>query len=340
SFSPLVSVTYVVTAVLCGASLGSGALLAGVATVFIPEVLQRVGLPVDLSTALLALGAFDVLRRGRGGIAEQLRDHLERRNHSSPPTSLNPQLPHAASHTQDHRGPGLEIANLRVQFGKEPALDGVRLAVGPGEVHAMVGANGAGKTSFIDAVSGFLPQATGSIMVEGRPLETLLAHQRATAGIRRTFQHTRAIDELTIRQYLRLARARGPRTTTDLDLYAVFSLPEPTTRITTLTLSQRRVVEVAAVFAAQPQVALLDEPAAGLSELEKAALASVIRNAPGLFGCSVLLIEHDPDFIRDCGAQVWTLSEGKIIDQAPNTQQPEPSGWEQTNREQEEPWLN
>lgn len=334
SFSPLVSVTYLVTAVLCGASLGSGALLAGIVTVFIPEVLQRVGLPVDLSTALLALGAFDVLRRGRGGIAQQLRDYLDRRNHTGPPAAWNPQLPHASSHKPDHRKRGLDIANLRVQFGEEPVLDGVNLTVGPGEVHALVGANGAGKTSFIDAVSGFLPQATGSIMVEGRPLEGLLAHQRATAGVRRTFQHTRAIDELTIGQYLRLARAGGPRTRTDLDFYAVFSLPEPTTRIARLTLSQRRVVEVAAVFAAQPQVALLDEPAAGLSEVEKVALASIIRNAPGLFRCSVLLIEHDPDFIRECGAHVWTLSEGKIVDHTP---QPVPSPWDQTHREQEEP---
>src|SRR5690606_15565202 len=70
---------HLATAVLCGASLFSGAVLAGVFAVFIPELLRRIGLPPDIANALLALAAFDVLRRGNGGLAEQLQAKLEDR---------------------------------------------------------------------------------------------------------------------------------------------------------------------------------------------------------------------------------------------------------------------
>ncbi|MFT4231370.1 MAG: branched-chain amino acid ABC transporter permease, partial [Leucobacter sp.] len=78
-FSPLVSMTQLATAVLCGAGLFGGAVLSGLLSAFVPEVLRRLGLPLDLGSALLALGAFDVLRRGGGGIAEQLNARLEER---------------------------------------------------------------------------------------------------------------------------------------------------------------------------------------------------------------------------------------------------------------------
>ncbi|MFA5607115.1 MAG: ATP-binding cassette domain-containing protein [Leucobacter sp.] len=78
-FTPLTSMVHLATAVLCGASIFSGALLAGLFGVFVPEALRRIGLPLDVGNALLALGAFDVLRRGNGGIAEQMRDRLQDR---------------------------------------------------------------------------------------------------------------------------------------------------------------------------------------------------------------------------------------------------------------------
>lgn len=312
-FSPLTSMVYLATAVLCGASLFSGAVLAGVVTVFVPELLRRIGLPLDVANALLAIGAVDVLRRGHGGIAEQLQHRLQERPFRNsrlscelPPLD-NPDV--AASLTKVLC---LEVTGLTVTVDGNRILDGVDLKVQSGTVHALIGPNGAGKTTLVDAISGFLPQYGGRILLEGEPLEGLTVPRRVKRGMRRTFQHPRGMEALTVDEYLRLSvdPARSDRTTQVRDF---FGLPDGAVPVRLMDARSRRILEIAGALVSDPRVVLVDEPAAGLDESESRELAERLRHVPAHFDSAILLIEHDMAFVRTASTDTTLLDQGHVI---------------------------
>ncbi|MGK0715224.1 branched-chain amino acid ABC transporter ATP-binding protein/permease [Leucobacter sp. W1153] len=340
-FSPLTSMVVLATAVLCGASLLSGAVLAGALAVFMPELLRRIGLPLDLGNAMLAIGAFDVLRRGNGGLAEQFAAKIQggvfrdarvtceiglvpppgAPHAESPPTlevateSLFTQMSGATGPTR----PCLEVTALTVAYGPNRVLDAVDLTVAQGEVHALIGPNGAGKTTLVDAVTGFLPSYDGSAVLDGDPLEGLSARERARRGLRRTFQHVRSFAALTVDEYLRLAAGRADLATISR-VHEFLGLPDGRVPIRLIDSGSRRLLEVAGALAARPHLVLLDEPAAGLGEAERLGLAERVRRIPAEFGCAVLLIEHDMEFVRAASARATVLDDGGVIARGPVAQ--------------------
>ena len=347
-FTPLTSMVHLATAVLCGASLFSGAVLAGIFAVFIPELLRRVGLPPDIANALLAIAAFDVLRRGNGGLAEQLRAKLEdrafrgiRRSCEMLPLEAEPfgalsggpsgGLSGRAGDAAGDAAPCLEVTDLTVAYGGERALDEVSLTVRQGDVHALIGPNGAGKTTLVDAVTGFLPAYSGSIAVAGLALDGLTVHQRVRAGVRRTFQQPRGIDAMTVDEYLRLAGepARGGRMERSgraqsgeradarphlhADVRTFFGLPAGNVPIRMMDVGSRRILEIAGALVSAPRLLLIDEPAAGLDVAQSLELAERVRRLPAHFGCAVLLIEHDMSFVRAASNRATVLDDGRVI---------------------------
>jgi len=323
AFSPVSSIGYLATAVLCGASFFGGALLAGIVSVLVPEVLGRLGLPLDLGPALLAIGAFDVLRRGNGGLAEQFAQRLQDRRFRGAVRTCDP--------SADTPGPvqlkrsevaALDVRNLTVTFGQLRALDSVDLTVREREVHALFGPNGAGKSVLIDAVSGFLPRYQGTVFLEGNAIDGSRAHARARRGLRRTFQHSPSLEALTVDGFLRVSAGSwsgsgsGSGSTRREYIDRVrdfFGLPDGRIPVRLLDYGSRRVLEIAGALAAQPSVVLLDEPASGLPERESRALAACIRSIPAAFDCSVLLVEHDIGFVRRAASRATALKEGRII---------------------------
>ncbi|MGK0741973.1 branched-chain amino acid ABC transporter ATP-binding protein/permease [Leucobacter sp. Z1108] len=339
-FTPLTSMLVLATAVLAGASLFSGAVLAGALTVFMPELLRRIGLPLDVGNALLALGAFDVLRRGNGGLAEQFAARLQGRafrdarvtcelgplppransgGHSTQnlPTTLPASQASAAPPTQVlgqslPAEPCFEVTALTVEYGPNRVLDAVDLTVAQAEVHALIGPNGAGKTTLVDAVSGFLPSYGGVVRLRGDPLDGLTARERARTGMRRTFQHLRSIDALTVDEYLRLAAGPADLATSSR-VHEFLGLPDGRVPIRLIDSGSRRLLEIAGALAAGPKIVLLDEPAAGLGEDERLGLAERVRRIPAEFGCAVLLIEHDMEFVRAASDRATVLDDGGVI---------------------------
>ncbi|MGM7667180.1 branched-chain amino acid ABC transporter ATP-binding protein/permease [Microbacterium sp. A93] len=326
-FTPLTSMVHLATAVLCGAALFSGALLAGVFAVFVPEALRRVGLPLDVGNALLALGAFDVLRRGTGGIAELLHAKLQDRAFRGVRTTCEPIDNRGIGNAVGPGGTGaggtrttppesdvppLEIKGMTVVFGGTPALDDVDLVVREAEVLALIGPNGAGKSTLVDGISGFLSDTAGTVRLDGVPLDGTPAHLRARRGIRRTFQHSRGISAATVGDFIRLA-APAAATEHRESVRRYFGLPEVVVPTRLLDVGTRRMLEIAGALAAGPRVLLLDEPAAGLGEAERTSLAARLRGIPARFGCSVLLVEHDMEFVRAAAERLAVLEAGRII---------------------------
>jgi branched-chain amino acid transport system ATP-binding protein len=224
--------------------------------------------------------------------------------------------------------PLLEAKGVTVTYGGVHANSGIDLAVGTGEFVGLIGANGAGKTTFIDAITGFTNVASGSVSFAGDDITGLNPSKRARRGLVRTFQSLELFDDLTVRDNLLVAceevrwwslpidvfRRKGgefdARVDWALDTVGLrdveSKLPED------LPHGRRKMVGVARALAASPKLVLLDEPAAGLDADESAELAGELR---GLLdhGVSVLLIDHDMGLVLSVCDKVYVLDFGKIV---------------------------
>jgi branched-chain amino acid transport system permease protein len=315
NFSMMASLSLYAVAVMTGAHFAEGAIVGGLLVVMFPEILRRFDLPQDIGNVLFAIGATQALSTGETmsetfrRLARKLKPARRAKAAAAPVSDL----PAAVSHTAPV---ALAIENLSVRYGSVVALDHVNLKVAAGSVAGLIGPNGAGKSTFIDAVAGFLHHYEGSVKLAGAALEGQPAHQRARAGVRRTWQTNRIAPELTVGGYLNLA-ARG---LSESEIKAVLDwvdCPDPETPVTTVDAGTRRLLDVAGVVAARPAVVLLDEPAAGQSHEESVRLGQRIAQIPKLFGSAVLLVEHDMDLVRSVCSEITVLDFGKVIASGP-----------------------
>lgn len=205
---------------------------------------------------------------------------------------------------------GLSASEITVRYGSHTAVDAVSVRVEPGRVVGLIGPNGAGKTSFIDAVTGVTPMVGGSVMLDGVDVTRWPPHRRARQGVRRTFQGNRLFDDLTVRENLIVASETARRWGLVRDLFrpqpaqvsvdAVlerFGLTELAEAIPRgLPAGTRRLVGVARALVADPQVMMLDEPAAGLDSHETEELGRILRDLAAV-GVGLLLVEHDTDLV-------------------------------------------
>lgn len=328
SFEVLDSLVIFTIAVMVGADHLEGAILAGLFGTIVPELFRSWNIPLDVIPMLFAIGAIDILRRGEDGISGQLRRRMRswRAAAGERPVVDAPVVDALAKTVDIHpirnrrrtaAPPELTVEGLSVTFGAVQALQDVNLTVPAGSVVGLIGPNGAGKSTLVDVVTGFVTGEHGAVMLEGRVLNGLSPHSRARSGLRRTFQQGRAIPGLTVEQYLRLG-SNGTATDADLDrVIDALDCPGRSVRIEEIDMPTRRLVEAAACFVAAPKLVLLDEPAAGLGEAESARLARSIAALPELFGCSVLLIEHDVEVVHTACDYVTVLDFGKVIAQGP-----------------------
>lgn len=334
NFTVVQSLILVAIGLFIGSWRWQGAVVAGLMNVALPELLQQIGLSVDWSNLFFAVGAIQALASGRS-LSDKMWPKREPGRGKSAPPAWNPNSglqrgPVAAVTARPEGDEGtlnatdtvapvatssptaaLELRGLSVRYSGVHALNDVSLTVAPGSITGLLGANGAGKSTLVDAVSGFTT-ADGSVLVAGAVLDGGPRH-RAQHGIRRTFQQDRLPDGVSVGEYLRLAAGRPLDEEEAENLLAFSGAPSTGTPIEKLDTSTRRLLEVAAAFAAKPDVVLLDEPVAGLSGAEALMFAQRLRHAPAVFGPAVLIIEHDMDFVRAVCDVAYVLDFGKLI---------------------------
>jgi branched-chain amino acid transport system permease protein len=241
--------------------------------------------------------------------------------------------------------PLLEVAGLTRSFGGLAAVSEVGFTVRRGEIVAMIGPNGAGKTTVFNLVTGIFRPDRGSIRLGGRELVGTRPHEVAAAGIGRTFQAIRLFPDLTVfdnvtaGRFCRtragvmgaLLRSRAQQREEReihreagrwLSFMGLAHLREERAR--SLPYGDQRRLEVARALATQPQLLILDEPAAGLNTEESTALVGLIRRIRDL-GVTVLLIEHDMKVVMGVSDRVVVLDEGrKIAEGSPAEVQADP----------------
>jgi ABC-type branched-subunit amino acid transport system ATPase component/branched-subunit amino acid ABC-type transport system permease component len=225
----------------------------------------------------------------------------------------------------------LAVDGLSVSYGVLKAVDDVSFTVRRGQVLGLIGPNGAGKTTLIDAVTGYV-SARGGVRTGDRSIAALSAHQRAEAGVVRTWQSLELFDDLTIRENVMVAAEhhrgllsvlsdmvvpgrveRDPVVDWSLQLLGLEAHADE--RPSRLSLGQRKLVGVARVLAMKPTVVLLDEPAAGLDSHESLEFGRRVR-AIADSGIAVVLVDHDMGLVFDVCDEICVLTQGRVLTHA------------------------
>jgi urea transport system ATP-binding protein len=219
----------------------------------------------------------------------------------------------------------LELRGVTVSFDGFLALNDLNLRLAPGELRAVIGPNGAGKTTFLDVITGKVRPTKGDVLFRGASLVGQSEHRISRLGIGRKFQTPRVYQNLTPRRNLELA-VRGPHGPAALlfgslssdqrdrvqHLLGVVGLETHANQPAGgLSHGQKQWLEIAMLVAQSPQVLLLDEPVAGLTDEETSRTADLIKSLAGQH--TVVVIEHDMEFIRDLNAPVTVLHQGSVL---------------------------
>ena len=215
--------------------------------------------------------------------------------------------------------PILELKGVSQRFGGLAALDDVDLAVAPGEVVGLIGPNGAGKTTLVNVITGVY-RGSGSIVFDGRNIETLPTYEIARLGVARTYQVVQPFPEMSAlqnvmapatfaRRHLRIAKAREAAMEA-LDFVGLGDQAEM--RASSLTLAGRKRLELAKSLAMDPKVLLLDEVNAGLNTAEIDVALDLIRKISAR-GVTIIIIEHLMKVVMNLCTRIVVLHHGAKI---------------------------
>jgi ABC-type branched-subunit amino acid transport system ATPase component len=203
----------------------------------------------------------------------------------------------------------LEIEGLTKSFGGVKAVSNISLALKAGEMRAVIGPNGCGKTTLFNLITGYLEPDEGHIVFNGRNIARLPLHEIARAGVVRKFQVPSIFPGLSVLQNLRAAGATDP---TALVQQAGLQT-EASADANTLAHGKKQWLEIAMTLAAKPKLLLLDEPVAGMTQSERAETVRLLNDLRADQGLSIMLIEHDMRFVEALNCTVHVMDMGKII---------------------------
>jgi branched-chain amino acid transport system ATP-binding protein len=223
--------------------------------------------------------------------------------------------------------PALETRGLVRRFGGLTATDNVFLKLAPGARHALIGPNGAGKTTLVNLLTGMVRPTSGQVLLDGEDVTAFSAPARVRRGLSRTFQINQLFPDMTPAEQLCLAI--GERLNQGGDWFGVagadsaivdevedllrrFDLLGAMDRPSReLAYGRQRLLEIALALAGRPRVLLLDEPAAGVPEGERADILAALAALPA--DTTILLIEHDMDLVFRFATRISVLVAGAVL---------------------------
>jgi branched-chain amino acid transport system permease protein len=235
---------------------------------------------------------------------------------------LSGPLPAPLAISNDLPGTPLRVDGIARHFGGLKAVDGVDMAIAGGSVHALIGPNGSGKTTFINVLSGIYKPTAGRVVLGEQDVTGIAPHDLASRGIGRTFQNIRLFRSMSVRDNVRVgAQRRGNPIGTGgegLERRVIEALgfvglaDRADVPVTSLSYGHQRLVEIARALAGNPVLLLLDEPAAGLNLTEKQELVGLLKRLRG-HGLTILLIDHDMNLVEQIADRITVLNFGKRI---------------------------
>lgn len=219
----------------------------------------------------------------------------------------------------------LEVEDLGVSFDGFKAVDGFNFYLSKNHVHVIIGPNGAGKTTVLDLICGKTLATSGSIKFKGKELRGVREYRIVRAGIGRKFQNPSIYENLTVFENLELSHPTGRgvigclmfRRTSEIqkqveEVAEQIGLSDKMdTEAGILSHGQKQWLEIGMLLMQSPEVIMLDEPVAGMSVRERTETATLIRKISK--DRSVIVIEHDMEFVREIADRVTVMHLGKIL---------------------------
>jgi len=227
----------------------------------------------------------------------------------------------------------LEIDQLTMKFGGLVAVNNVSISIKKGAIHGLIGPNGSGKTTIFNVLSGYYKPTGGKVSFEGRTISGLPAHQITAVGFARTFQNMRLFKTMTVLENLLVAMGHHAKVgllqeilnpvavhqeekkfvEKAMELLDLLEVADSANALaTSLPYGNQRRVEMARALATDPKVILLDEPAAGLNEVETEDLRKTLMKIRNL-GVTIFLVEHDMKLVMEVCEEISVLDYGKKI---------------------------
>ena len=341
-FTATESLQAISIAVIGGLASVAGTILGALFVVGIPVLFSN-NANVGLLTS--GVGILVVLLFFSGGIAQilfEIRDAVfarVARRLPAPATTVPRSVPitarpvDAGAPTAASSDAAIHVRDLTVRFGSRLAVDGVDLDVRPGEVVGLIGSNGAGKSTVMNALGGYVA-STGRIDVLGEDVQRMAPARRARLGLGRTFQGAELFGDLDVRDTVALALEsrssaalltvalglpksrrvdRAKRVRAD-EIIAFLGMGDYAARfVNELSTGTRRIVELACLIASDARVLCLDEPTAGLAQREAEAFGPLIVEIRRELDASVLVIEHDMAVVMGISDRIYCLEAGRLI---------------------------
>lgn len=346
-FSNAQAVLFFVMLVVGGVGSAVGAVIGTVVLTALPEALRFLkewymvlyGIGVILMITFLPDGLVSITRRFK------LKSHrqpsgaapaVEATTHAE----LDLLFPEpATTQTSDaNKKPVIQVSGVTMRFGGLSALDGVSLSVARGSVHAVIGPNGSGKTTFLNVLSGAYAAQHGSVLLDGVELIGRRPNAIAKAGLSRTFQNIRVYKSLSVLENVMVGAAcdkganhtganvgdiligtarqhtqeQGMREAAYQALQFVGLAAFAARPAGSLAYAQQRLLEIARAVATRPKVLLLDEPAAGMNPQESSRLMETIA-ALREAGITVIFVEHNVRLVMGVSDRITVFDFGKKI---------------------------
>ena len=335
-FDLRMGIQYLFMAIIGGSGHIFGAVIGATLITMLQNTLQDVLPHLSRNGQQLEVVVFAViyvlaLQFARGGVMPFILRYLPR----GPKPTIAKAEPLPRRTMPETGTPLLSVDGLLKRFGGLEAVSRVGFAVTAGEIVGLIGPNGAGKSTVFNLITGALKSDDGTITFLGEDITRAGQRRIAKAGIARTFQHVKLrpsmslLDNVLLGTYvrtrasflggaLRLDRAEEARARADAlaQLERVGLGDDPYDLAGNLSLGRQRVLEVARALAADPALIILDEPAAGVSRPDKRALAELLR-ALRQQGVTVLLVEHDVEFVMGLVDRIVVMDFGSKLTEGP-----------------------
>ncbi|MDO9023845.1 branched-chain amino acid ABC transporter ATP-binding protein/permease [Zwartia sp.] len=337
AFSVRLSIALLIAAVVGGLGTKSGPLLGTLILLAIVEVIAGIDKYGLLIYGLILLIVLLLFPKGAAGIIESIRHRFSQQSSLADTAvsraTANDEKQALPAIMENMRGTQatLTINGISKSYSGLKAVDAVSIDVQGGSIHGLIGPNGAGKSTIINMIAGVYRPDQGSIKIDGQDISAFDVAQRAQHGLARTFQNLQLIEGVSVldnvmlgiehrQSYLRdfgtwLSGAEPERAAQEdclaiLDFFgiahAAHQLPGQ------LPYGHRKLLELARAIAQCPKILLLDEPIAGMNSQEAQEIAQVIKKLRAL-GITILLVEHNMEFVMSVCDTVSVLNFGKLI---------------------------
>jgi branched-chain amino acid transport system permease protein len=323
-FSFAESIVFITMTLLGGVAAPVGALIGTALLIILPESLRFLKSVPGLYLAIYGLAIILIIRYMQDGIWGFVQNRMRRWLAPAPfadaPAELVLAPPAGAGSAQAPMA--LEVKQLCKHFGGVRAVDGISFSVRRGEVHALIGPNGSGKTTTLNVLSGIYAATSGSVVLGGRDVTALPPHARTAAGLGRTFQNIRLFRSMSALENVVIG-AEHPGNPTAPDHAALVARARAALAfvglearahelVTGFSYGHQRLIEIARALAGNPTLLLLDEPAAGLNSTEKLGLRDLLRRIASK-GLTILIIDHDMTLVTEVAESITVLNFGRRI---------------------------